>query len=72
LVQLATVDDAFLELATGAPVSKAKAGLAEIVAMVKDLDAAAATRLVLDWRGAPWPKRLWVTASVLGCPLPER
>ena len=65
LVQLATVDDAFVELATTGPVSRANAGLAEIAAMVNDIDRAAA-RLVLDWRAAPWPKELWITASVLG------
>jgi 23S rRNA G2445 N2-methylase RlmL len=66
LVQLATVDDAFVELAATGPVSRVNAGLAEIAAMVNDIDARAAARLVLDWRAAPWPKELWITASVLG------
>jgi tRNA (guanine6-N2)-methyltransferase len=66
LVQLATVDDAFLELATSAPVSKTKAGLTEILAMLDDVEARSAARLVLDWRGVSWPEELWVTASVLG------
>jgi 23S rRNA G2445 N2-methylase RlmL len=66
LVQLATVDDAFVELATTGPASRGSAGLAEIAAMVDDIDARAAARLVLDWRATPWPIELWITASVLG------
>jgi tRNA (guanine6-N2)-methyltransferase len=66
LVQLATVDDAFLEVGAWGPAARAKAGLAEIVAMVEGTDPGAAARLVLGWRGARWPNELWLSASVLG------
>lgn len=55
LVQLATVDDAFLELRARGPVSRAKVGLAEILAMLDEVDVRGAVQRVLDWRGASWP-----------------
>src|SRR5262249_37760841 len=66
LRQLATADDAFLELASAEPVSRTKAGLTEIADLVQGTDAGAGSRLVLGWRGSPPAAELWITASVLG------